>query len=68
MKKFEEFIKENEGGGGVASASAASTSGMGGVVSAQPSSNAGQTISPGFELTYFIICLLISIIFLDGLS
>ena len=51
MKKLKrytdfEFIKED---GGVAAATAASTSGMGAVVSAQPSSNAGQTISPGFE-------------------
>jgi hypothetical protein len=49
ITKFEDYIKENEGGGGVAAASAASTSGMGSVVSAQPSSNAGQTISPGYE-------------------
>ena len=50
MKKFIEFITEDgDGGGGVASASATTTSGMGSVVSAQPSSNAGQTISPGYE-------------------
>jgi hypothetical protein len=51
MKKFDEFIIEDGGaaGGGVASVGASSVSGMGGVVSAQPSSNAGQTISPGFE-------------------
>lgn len=42
IKKFNEFLKENDGGGGVANATLSNTGGMGNIVAPQPSSIPGD--------------------------
>jgi len=42
VTKFEDYIKENDGGGGVAVATLGNTNGMGAIVAPQPSSTPGD--------------------------